>query len=81
MDFPIIDPHVHVWKNDPKYPWAKETLTPPAQDATPETLLALMKANNVEKTVIIQVIHYRWDNSYLADVLKQYPEHFRVSRA
>jgi predicted TIM-barrel fold metal-dependent hydrolase len=77
MDFPIIDPHVHVWKNDPRYPWAKETTHPPAQDATPEMLLALMKANGVEKTVIIQVIHYRWDNSYLADVLKQYPEVFR----
>jgi len=21
----IIDPHVHVWKNDPAFPWAKET--------------------------------------------------------
>src|SRR5438132_4292750 len=21
---PIIDPHVHVWKNDPKYPWPNE---------------------------------------------------------
>ena len=36
-----------------------------------------MKAHGVERTVIIQVIHYRWDNSYLADVLKQYPQYFR----
>src|ERR671929_203215 len=69
----IIDPHVHVWKKDPKYPWAKETTRPPDKDATAEMLLDLMKANGVEKTVIIQVIHYRWDNSYLADVLKRYP--------
>jgi predicted TIM-barrel fold metal-dependent hydrolase len=40
-------------------------------------LLDLMKANGVSKTVIIQVIHYRWDNSYLADVLKRYPTYFR----
>jgi predicted TIM-barrel fold metal-dependent hydrolase len=73
----IIDPHVHVWKSDPRYPWAKETRSPPAKDATPEMLLELMKANGVEKTVIIQVIHYRWDNSYLADVLKQYPKYFQ----
>jgi predicted TIM-barrel fold metal-dependent hydrolase len=66
-----------VWKNDPKYPWAKETTNPPPKDATPESLLALMKANGVEKTVIIQVIYYRWDNSYLADVLKQYPSYFQ----
>ena len=73
----IIDPHVHVWKHDPKYPWAKETTRPPQKDATPEMLLELMRANRVERTVIIQVIHYRWDNSYLADVLKQYPQYFQ----
>jgi Predicted metal-dependent hydrolase of the TIM-barrel fold len=73
----VIDSHVHVWKNDPRYPWAKETTKPPTADATAEILLDLMKANNVEKTVIIQVIHYRWDNSYLADVLKKYPSFFR----
>lgn len=73
----IIDPHVHVWKRDPRYPWAKETTKPPDRDATPEMLLELMKANGVAKTVIIQVIHYRWDNSYLADVLKQYPQYFQ----
>ena len=73
----IIDPHVHVWKKDAKYPWAKETTRPPENDATPEMLLNLMKANGVEKTVIVQVIHYRWDNSYLADVLNQYPSHFQ----
>src|SRR5919198_1129764 len=73
----IIDPHVHVWKKDPKYPWAKETAKPPDKDATPEMLLDLMKANGVARTVIIQVIHYRWDNSYLAGVLKQYPRYFR----
>jgi predicted TIM-barrel fold metal-dependent hydrolase len=74
---PIIDPHVHVWKHDARYPWAKETKSPPEKDATPEMLLALMRANGVRRTVIIQVIHYRWDNSYAADVLRQYPQYFR----
>src|SRR5579859_5179013 len=73
----VIDSHVHVWKADPKYPWAKETTKPPATDASAEMLLDLMKTNGVSRTVIIQVIHYRWDNSYLADVLKQYPSYFR----
>jgi L-fuconolactonase len=73
----IIDPHVHVWKKDPRYPWAKETTNPPDKDATPEMLLELMKANGVAKTVLIQYIAYRWDNSYVADVLKQYPQYFR----
>ena len=30
----------------------------------------------MSRTVIIQVIHYKWDNSYLADVLKRYPQQF-----
>ncbi len=75
-DYRIIDPHVHVWKHDPQFPFAKEA-HPPARDAAPETLLELMKANGVAKTVIIQVIHYRYDNSFLASVLKRYPDTFR----
>src|SRR5215472_15236622 len=72
----IIDPHVHVWKHDPAFPFA-EGANVPARDAAPETLLELMKANGVEKTVIIQVIHYRYDNRFLASVLKKYPGTFQ----
>jgi L-fuconolactonase len=75
-NYRIIDPHVHVWKHDPKYPFAENSKVPP-EDASPEMLLDLMKTNGVEKTVIIQVIHYRYDNSFLADVLKQYPDTFQ----
>jgi L-fuconolactonase len=74
-DYRIIDPHVHVWKHDPAFPFAQGANVP-ARDAGPETLLELMKANNVSKTVIIQVIHYRFDNRYLASVLKRYPGTF-----
>lgn len=72
----ILDPHVHVWKRDPRFPFT-ENRTPPAEDRTPEMLLELMKQVGVEKTVIIQVRHYWYDNSYLASVLQQYPEYFR----
>src|SRR5690349_4455931 len=75
-DYRILDPHVHVWKHDSKYPFA-EGARVPDRDATPEMLLDLMKANGVAKTVIIQVIHYRYDNRYLADVLKRYPGTFQ----
>jgi predicted TIM-barrel fold metal-dependent hydrolase len=73
----IIDPHVHVWKRDPRFPWARETAKPPEKDATPEMLLELMRANGVERTVIIQVIHYRWDNRYALDAIRRYPKYFR----
>ena len=75
-DYRIIDPHVHVWKHDPEYPFAAGAKVPD-RDATPEQLLALMKANGVARTVLIQVIHYRYDNRYLAYVLKRYPAMFQ----
>ncbi|HXC95643.1 MAG TPA: amidohydrolase family protein [Edaphobacter sp.] len=73
---PLIDAHVHVWKHDAAFPFALGA-NPPAEDASVEQLLDLMHANNVLRTVIIQVIHYKWDNSYLASVLKRYPRTFQ----
>jgi L-fuconolactonase len=72
----LIDSHVHVWKHDPAFPFAAGA-KPPKEDASAEMLLELMRANGVARTVLIQVIHYRWDNSYLADVLKRYPKTFQ----
>ena len=74
--YPILDPHVHVWSHDPHFPFAPGAKVP-EYDATPEMLMDLMKANGIQKTVIIQVIHYRYDNSYLAAVLKKYPQTFQ----
>jgi predicted TIM-barrel fold metal-dependent hydrolase len=75
-DYRIIDPHVHVWKHDAEFPFA-EGAHVPARDAAPETLLGLMKDNGVSRTVIIQVIHYKYDNRYLASVLKRYAGTFQ----
>ena len=75
-DMRIIDPHVHVWKNDAKYPWPAELKTPPATDALPATLLELMDEHGVEKTVIVHVIYYRWDCRYAASAIKRHPTKF-----
>ena len=72
----VVDSHVHVFEHNPQFPFAPGA-HPPAEDATPEKLLSLMRANGVARTVIIQVIHYRWDNSYLLSVLKRYPGIFQ----
>jgi predicted TIM-barrel fold metal-dependent hydrolase len=64
-----------VWKHGPPFPFAPGANVP-REDASAEMLLQLMHANDVSHTVIIQVIHYKWDNSYLADVLKRYPKQF-----
>src|ERR1017187_2703026 len=75
-DFRILEPHVHIWRHDPAFPFAAGANVP-QRDATPGTLLDLMKANGVARTVIIQVIHYRYDNGYLASVLKDHPGMFQ----
>ena len=80
-DYRIIDPHVHVWKHDPRVSVRRRAPNVPERDATPETLLELMKANGVSKTVIIQVIHYRYDNRFLAHVLKRIRRRSRASAA
>lgn len=72
----IIDPHTHVWVNDPRFPWPAENSSPPAEDRTAEMLLEQMAAHGVEKTVLVQVIHYRWDNRYVVDVIRRYPGKF-----
>ena len=74
-DVSLIDSHVHVWKHDPTFPFAPGA-NPPPEDASVEQLLELMRTNGVSRTVIIQVIHYKWDNRYLASVLKRYPRTF-----
>ncbi len=74
-DYSIYDSHVHVWEHNNRFPFAPGAKVP-GEDASPETLLKLMAENGIAKTVIIQVIHYRYDNSYLADVLRRYPDKF-----
>ena len=73
----LIDSHVHVFKRDPAFPYAPGS-HPPAQDAPVETLIDLMRANGVSRTVLIQVIHYKWDNSYTLSALKRFPHLFQA---
>lgn len=70
------DSHVHVWAHDPRFPFAEGAKVPPG-DFSVERLIGLKRGNGVDRTVLIQVIHYKWDNSYLLDVLRRYPKLFR----
>ena len=73
----LIDSHVHVWKRDAQFPFAAGARVPDG-DFSAEQLLTLMAANGVARTVLIQVIHYRWDNRYVGDVLRRYPGKFQA---
>ncbi|HLJ76544.1 MAG TPA: hypothetical protein VKT75_03985, partial [Acidobacteriaceae bacterium] len=71
-----IDSHVHVWAQDRRFPFAEGAQVPPG-DSSVERLIQLMRAHGVDRTVLIQVIHYKWDNRYLLDVVRRYPKLFR----
>jgi hypothetical protein len=44
----IVDPHVHVWLNDPAFPWPAENTNPPEEDRTAEMLLQLMDEHGID---------------------------------
>ena len=71
----IIDTHLHVWTDDyERFPFAEgRKATDPA---TVEMLVETMDAAGVERAVIVQPIHYLYDNRYVAESLEKYPGRF-----
>src|SRR5690606_17920079 len=72
----FIDAHVHVWTPDVKrYPLAagyrREDMDPPS--FTPEELFAHARPAGVTRVTLIQMSFYGFDNSYMLDMMKQYP--------
>ena len=68
----IIDPHLHVWSDDEEtYPYGPSQ---PSQPGSVELLFETMAESGVDKAVIVQPIHYLFDNSYVADCIKKYPD-------
>ena len=71
----IIDTHLHVWSDDfARYPFAegrKET-----EGAPVELLNETMAEAGVDRAVIVQPIHYLYDNRYVADCLRRFPGKF-----
>ncbi|MBI3839041.1 MAG: amidohydrolase [Planctomycetia bacterium] len=78
---PIIDAHMHVWANDQKrYPFAHpyvENYQGMPHDGTLEILIEDMDRHGCTHCVLVQTICHGWDNAYLADCVKRYPERFK----
>lgn len=75
-----IDAHSHVWTPDTAhYPLAagfrRANMDPPS--FTVEELQMHMKTVGVNRVVLIQMSFYGFDNSYMLDSIKNYPEMFR----
>jgi predicted TIM-barrel fold metal-dependent hydrolase len=80
--FPWVDAHSHIWTRDVEhFPLADgvtvDDLAPPS--FTAEELLKVAHASGVGRVVLIQHRPYHgWDNSYVIDAARRYPDAFRV---
>ena len=81
---PIIDTHMHVWANDSKrypvpHPYVKEfTAKDIPHPATVEMLVDDMDQHGCTHAVLVQVIYHGWDNTYVADCVKRFPDRFKA---
>ncbi|MFO0950672.1 MAG: amidohydrolase family protein [Isosphaeraceae bacterium] len=76
---PYIDAHSHIWTPDvAHYPLAKGfTVADMAPKSfTAEQLLAICRPAGVGRVNLIQMSYYEFDNSYMLDMIKLYPERF-----
>ncbi len=76
---PYIDAHCHVWTPDlAHYPlahgFAKSDMSPAS--FTAEELLAACRPAGVGRVNLIQMSYYEFDNRYMLDMIKQYPDRF-----
>jgi predicted TIM-barrel fold metal-dependent hydrolase len=79
---PIIDTHMHVWANDPErypfpHPYIKD-FSGPEHEGTVEMLIDDMDRHGCTHCVLVQVVYHGWDNSYVADCVKRYPERLKA---
>lgn len=79
---PVIDTHMHVWANaGTKYPFPhpyQPDFKVPPHDGTLEMLIADMDAHGCTHSVLVQVIYHGWDNAYVADCVKKYPDRLKA---
>ncbi len=76
---PYIDAHSHVWTPDvAHYPLAAgfkvDDMKPPS--FTADELLKLCRPSGVGRVNLIQMSFYEFDNSYILDMIKLYPDRF-----
>jgi len=75
-----IDAHVHVWTDDfEHYPLAPGYNPEGMNPSTffPEELFRHARPSEVSRIVLIQMSYYQFDNSYMLDAIRQYPQTFR----
>jgi predicted TIM-barrel fold metal-dependent hydrolase len=79
---PVIDTHMHVWADDPvRYPFPHpyvRNFEKAPHAATVEMLIEDMDRHGCTHSVLVQVIYHGWDNTYVADCVKQHPKRLKA---
>lgn len=65
-----IEPSLHVWVNEPAYPWAQDNARLPLEDASCNMLLEKMARNGIETSVQARMIRHKCETRYEGDNLK-----------
>jgi predicted TIM-barrel fold metal-dependent hydrolase len=76
---PFIDAHSHVWTPDvAHYPLAKgfQVADMQPRSFTAEELLATCRPAGMGRVNLIQMSYYEFDNSYMLDMIRLYPDRF-----
>ena len=78
----VVDTHMHVWADDTdRYPWRhpyQPDFAEVPHSGTVEMLIDDMDRNDCAFCVLVQVIYHGWDNTYVADCVKRFPERLRA---
>ena len=71
----IVDAHLHVFvEESAQYPRDPSAYKPGFDPAPVELLLEHMDKNNIKFAIPVQPLFYAWDNNYLAECIKRYPD-------
>lgn len=73
---------MHVWADDPQeypfpHPYSKDFKGAP-HEGTVEMLIEDMNRHGCTHAVLVQVIYHGWDNTYVADCVKRYPDRLKA---
>ncbi len=71
-----IDSHVHVWTlGEPPFAHNDDMSTQrPEYPGLVEDLIRYMDLNKIDRTVLIQCMYHGYDNSYMCDCLRRFPD-------
>ena len=75
----VIDTHVHVWTLDTaRYPFKppEPDYPLPKEDGGVELYVEEMQAHHVDRTVLVSPRQYGWDNRYVAECARRFPNRF-----